>query len=81
MSLMEAYKIFGLNVTTDNLFMSLALARNLLEKSTKIVGNIRPFQRKIFSDVPQEKETALYTLLKFVFTSLPKNIMVLSKVK
>ena len=56
MSLMQEYKILGFNVTIDNFFKSLALARNLLEKNTKILGNIRFYQREIPSDVQHGKE-------------------------
>ena len=77
LSLMEAYKNCGLNVTTDNLFTSLALARKLLERNTTIIGTIRSHRREIPSDVQLGKNTPLYTS-KFVFTHSQENIMLLS---
>ena len=45
--LMEAYKNCGLNVTAENFFTSLTLARNLHEKNTTIVGIVRSHDREI----------------------------------
>ena len=47
LSLMKAYKNCGLNVTTDNFFTSLALARKLLERNTTIVDTIKSRRREI----------------------------------
>lgn len=47
MSLMEPYFGHGYNVTTDNFFTGLDLARKLLQKKTSIVGTVRNNRREI----------------------------------
>src|ERR1044072_1530924 len=47
MKLIEPYVGRGYNVTTDNFFTSLDLARKLLNKQTSIVGTVRLNRREI----------------------------------
>jgi hypothetical protein len=48
----------GLNVTVDNFFASLSLARNLLKKQMTMVGTMRKNRREIPADltVPRNRE-------------------------
>jgi hypothetical protein len=59
MSLMEPYYGRGYNVTTDNFFTGLDLARKLLQKKTSIVGTVRLNRREI----PPSSRLALHESL------------------
>ena len=75
MNLMEPYFQTGLNVTCDNFFTSLRVARNLLQHKITIVGTVRPNRREIPEEMQMRREQ-LHTS-KFAF-SVPDNIMLTS---
>ena len=77
LSLLEPYQNAGLNVTCDNFFTSLSLAKKLLQQHTTIVGTIRGHRREIPNEIRFEKDAALYSS-NFFFTLPPESIMILS---
>ena len=77
LSLLEPYQNVGLNVTCDNFFTSLSLAKKLLQQHTTIVGTIRGHRREIPNEICFEKDAALYSS-NFFFTLPPESIMILS---
>lgn len=59
-TLMEPYRKSGLNVTTDNFFTSLRVARHLLKDDMTIVGTLRQNRREVPSELKQ-KDVSLYS--------------------
>ena len=75
--LLEPYQNTGLNVTCENFFTSLSLAKKLLQQHTTIVGTLRGHQREIPNKIFFEKDAALY-LSNFFFALPPESIIILS---
>ena len=73
LSLLEPYRNAGLNVTCDNFFTFLSLAKNLLQQYTMIMGTIR----EISNEIRFKKDPVLHSS-KFFFTLSPERIMMLS---
>ena len=62
LSLLEPYRNASLNVTCDNFFTSLSLAKKkILNQQTTIVGTIRGHRREIPNKIRFEKDAALYS--------------------
>ena len=77
LSLMEPYKNTGLNVTTDNFFTSLCLARRHLQSNITMLGTMRAHRRKIPPETKLGKGATLYSST-FLLTPPVENIMLLS---
>ena len=77
LSLMEPYKNTGLNVTTDNFFTSLSLARRLLQSNITMLGTMRVHRRDIPPETKLGKGATLYSST-LLFTPSEENIMLLS---
>ena len=77
LSLMEPYKNTGPNVTTDNFFTSLSLARRLLQSNITMLGTIRAYRREIPLEAKLGKGATLYSST-FLFTPPKENIILLS---
>ena len=75
MKLMEPYFQTGINVTTDNFFTTLRVARNLLQRDITMVGTLRPNRREIPAEMHMKNER-LYTS-KFAFSE-DDNVMLTS---
>ena len=77
LSLMEPYKNTGVNVTTDNFFISLSLARRHLQSNITMLGTMRAHRREILPETKLGKGATLYSST-FLFTPPEENIMLLS---
>ena len=77
LSLMEPYKNTGLNVTTDNFFTLLSLARRFLQSNITMLGTMRAHRREIPFEAKLGKGATLYSPT-FLFTPPEENIMLLS---
>ena len=78
--LVRPYFGMGLNVTMDNFFTSLRLARSLLEQKTTLVGTLRSNKREIPKEILMNKQDTLYSS-KFVFTEQENITLVSYKAK
>ena len=67
----------GLNVTTDNFFTSLSVARRLLQSNITMQGTMRAHRREIMSETKLGKD-AVCIHSAFVFTPPEESIMSLS---
>ena len=70
----------GRNVTTDNFFTSLALARKLKEKQLTLVGTIRKTRKEVPKEFLNHRARELYSS-NFVFTALDSIQLVFYKTK
>ena len=75
--LIEPYKNTGLNVTTDNFFTSLSLARRQLQSNFTMLGTMRAHRREIPPEEKLGKGATLYSST-FLLTTPEENIMLLS---
>jgi len=67
--LMEPYHNTGQNVTTDNFFTSLKVAKNLLQHNITMVGTLRKNKREIPAELLANiRQQPLYTS-RFLFTT------------
>ncbi|CAK6973186.1 piggyBac transposable element-derived protein 4-like [Scomber scombrus] len=86
MRLVEPFMGRGRNITTDNFFTSLTLAKNLLRKNTSLVGTVNKARREIPPSVQQQRGELFSTMvLKYERTTLTiyqgkprKNVALLS---
>ena len=66
--LLEPYHNSGLNVTTDNFFTSLRLAKRLLDKNITLVGTVRSNRREIPPQIKMEIRNVPLYESQFAFT-------------
>ena len=76
-SLMEPYKNTGLNVTTDNFFTTLSLAKRHLHSNITMLGTMRAHRREIPPEAKLGKGATLYSS-SFLFRPPEENVMLLS---
>jgi len=69
MTLMEPYLNKGYNVTCDNFFTSLQLARELAKKRTTLIGTMRANRREIPTSLIREEKNIPRYSSTFVLTS------------